>query len=69
MVYKFKPDTKTDDKNDAHARNVKEKQEFWVDSNGRQMIRRVQDERFSFDLEDGASIEPVASNYYPMTAG
>ena len=46
-----------------------EKQEFWTDSNGRQMIKRVQDTRFSYDLENGAEIEPVSSNYYPINSG
>ena len=45
------------------------KQEFWTDSNGRQMIRRVQDTRFSYDLGPGAEIEPVTSNYYPINSG
>ena len=46
-----------------------EKQEFWTDSNGRQMIKRVQDTRFSYDLGNGAEIEPVSSNYYPINSG
>ena len=45
------------------------KQEFWTDSNGRQMIRRVQDTRFSYDIGNGAEIEPVTSNYYPINTG
>ena len=48
---------------------TEEKQEFWTDSNGRQMIRRLQDTRFSYDLEDGEKIEPVTSNYYPINTG
>merc|ERR1719210_2682119 len=48
--------------------NKDEKQEFWTDSNGRQMIRRVQDTRFSYDLQDGAKWEPVSSNYYPINS-
>ena len=56
-----------------YLRNSKEKddtkQEFWTDSNGRQMIRRVQDTRFSYDLGSGAEIEPVTSNYYPINSG
>ena len=56
-----------------YLQNSKEKddtkQEFWTDSNGRQMIRRVQDTRFSYDLGPGAEIEPVASNYYPINSG
>ena len=44
------------------------KQEFWTDSNGRQMVYRVQDTRFSYNLQDGATQEPVTSNYYPINA-
>ena len=32
------------------------------------MIHRVQDTRFSYDLGNGASLEPITSNYYPMNA-
>lgn len=37
----------------GNAKSVpnEEKQEFFTDSNGRQMIRRLQDTRFSYDLE------------------
>ena len=45
------------------------KQEFWTDSNGRQMVRRVQDTRFSYDLNDGVGAEPISSNYYPINSG
>lgn len=38
---------------------------FWTDSNGRQMIRRVRNQRPSYTLTDGDQ-EPVASNYYPV---
>jgi hypothetical protein len=46
-----------------------EKQEFWTDANGRQMVRRVQDTRFSYDLGEGATNQPISSNYYPITSG
>ena len=42
--------------------------EFWTDANGRQMMRRIRDHRFSFELTDGDQ-EPVSSNYYPITTG
>eukprot|EP00095_Tigriopus_kingsejongensis_P005742 maker-scaffold28_size608977-snap-gene-1.16 protein:Tk05742 transcript:maker-scaffold28_size608977-snap-gene-1.16-mRNA-1 annotation:"hypothetical protein DAPPUDRAFT_207420" len=42
---------------------------FWTDANGRQMIQRERNARSSFDLENGSELEPVASNYYPVTAG
>ncbi|XP_059099516.1 lysosomal alpha-mannosidase-like [Tigriopus californicus] len=42
--------------------------EFWTDANGRQFMRRIKDERFSYELTDGDK-EPVSSNYYPVTTG
>merc|ERR1719189_230772 len=42
--------------------------EFWTDSNGRQMMKRIQDTRFSYDLNGGELSEPVASNYYPINS-
>ena len=43
---------------------------FWTDSNGRQMIQRLRDQRksFEFTLTD-VDEEPTASNYYPVTTG
>ncbi|XP_055636185.1 lysosomal alpha-mannosidase-like [Toxorhynchites rutilus septentrionalis] len=38
---------------------------FWTDSNGREMLRRVRNHRETWDLE---LAEPVAGNYYPITA-
>ena len=43
--------------------------EFWTDSNGRQMMKRIQDTRFSYNLNGGELSEPVASNYYPINSG
>ncbi len=40
---------------------------FYTDANGRQMMPRVRDQRFSYDLGDDDQI--VTSNYYPVTAG
>lgn len=40
---------------------------FHTDANGRQMVRRVLNQR-SFNFTDGEK-EPVASNYYPITTG
>lgn len=44
-----------------------EQTEFWTDANGRQMVRRLKDHRFSYDLVE--NIEPVSANYYPITSG
>ncbi|XP_058821189.1 lysosomal alpha-mannosidase-like isoform X1 [Topomyia yanbarensis] len=38
---------------------------FWTDSNGREMIKRIRNHRETWDLE---LAEPVAGNYYPVTA-
>ncbi|XP_053673637.1 lysosomal alpha-mannosidase-like [Anopheles nili] len=38
---------------------------FWTDSNGREMLRRVRNKRETWELE---LVEPVAGNYYPVTA-
>ncbi|XP_055592932.1 lysosomal alpha-mannosidase-like [Uranotaenia lowii] len=38
---------------------------FYTDSNGREMLKRVRDYRETWDLE---LLEPVAGNYYPITA-
>ena len=44
--------------------------EFWTDSNGRQMIQRKRDQRTSFDFtQEDVDKEPTASNYYPVTTG
>ena len=43
--------------------------EFRTDANGRQFMRRIRNQRFSYDLEDGATDEPISSNYYPVNAG
>ncbi len=40
---------------------------FWTDANGRQMMPRVRNERFSYDPQF-LTLEPVASNYYPVTS-
>ena len=61
VVMVYHPQTETSDAEEF-------KQEFWTDSNGRQMVYRVQDTRFSYDLHDGATQEPVTSNYYPINA-
>ena len=42
---------------------------FWTDANGRQLMKRERNKRFSFDLQDGHFIEPISSNYYPVTSG
>ena len=43
---------------------------FHTDSNGRQFVRRVRDERDSFTLtQEDLELEPVSANYYPVTTG
>ena len=42
------------------------KDTFYTDSNGREMIKRVRNERPTWDLD---VTEPVSGNYYPLTAG
>ena len=43
--------------------------EFRTDANGRQFMRRIRNQRCSYNLEDGAKDEPISSNYYPVSAG
>ena len=71
------PSSATDDSGNDSGReviikysdpNLDSASTFHTDSNGRQMLTRVRDERSSFVLTDGES-EPVASNYYPITTG
>ena len=38
---------------------------FYTDSNGREMLKRVRDKRPTWDLQVQ---EPIAGNYYPLTA-
>ena len=33
------------------------------------MMKRIQDTRFSYNLNGGELSEPVASNYYPINSG
>ena len=47
----------------------KEKKDFWTDSNGRQMMYRKQDTRFSFRIYGSKKQQPISSNYYPITSG
>ena len=47
-----------------------QKVEFFTDSNGRQMIHRIKNERFSFNFtEQDVERDPITSNYYPITTG
>lgn len=39
--------------------------EFFTDSNGREMLKRVRDQRSSYDFK---VTEPIAGNFYPVTA-
>ena len=42
--------------------------EFFTDSNGRQFMRRVRNERFSFEFtQEDWELEPATANYYPVT--
>lgn len=38
---------------------------FYTDSNGRQLLRRLRDARLTYNYTND---EPVAGNYYPVTA-
>ncbi|XP_056631268.1 lysosomal alpha-mannosidase-like [Diorhabda sublineata] len=46
--------------------NFDNKNIFYTDSNGRQMMKRIKDERF--DYKYNVTEEPIASNYYPVTS-
>ncbi len=48
-----------------YSSSIESGDEFWTDSNGREMQRRRRDWRKTWDL---SITEPVASNYYPLTA-
>uniref|UniRef100_A0A182U141 alpha-mannosidase n=1 Tax=Anopheles melas TaxID=34690 RepID=A0A182U141_9DIPT len=45
--------------------DIKSEGTFWTDSNGREMLRRVRNHRETWELD---LVEPVAGNYYPITA-
>ncbi|XP_014487574.1 PREDICTED: lysosomal alpha-mannosidase isoform X1 [Dinoponera quadriceps] len=47
-----------------YSSNLKTDGEFYTDSNGREMLKRVRNYRPTWDLE---LHEPVAGNYYPVT--
>lgn len=49
----------------AYSSDVDSGDEFWTDSNGREMIKRVRDFRPTWELNQ---TEAVAGNYYPLTA-
>ena len=40
--------------------------EFYTDSNGRQFVRRLRDQRPSYNPLNASIEEPVSSNYYPI---
>ena len=43
---------------------------FWTDSNGRQYLERILNDRFSYHINvTDYELEPVSSNYYPITTG
>ncbi|ERL87070.1 hypothetical protein D910_04471 [Dendroctonus ponderosae] len=46
--------------------NFNNERTFYTDSNGREMIQRVRNKRPTYSYD--SSIEPVASNYYPVTS-
>lgn len=39
---------------------------FYTDSNGRELIKRQRNKRY--DYEYNSTLEPIASNYYPVTS-
>ncbi len=43
--------------------------EFYTDANGRQMMKRMRNQRSYTVSEDELLLEPESSNYYPITAG
>lgn len=45
--------------------DIYSKGEFYTDSNGREMLRRIRNQRPTWNL---TLAEPVAGNYYPVTA-
>lgn len=45
--------------------NVSSGEDFYTDSNGREMLKRTRNYRPTWNLEVK---EPVAGNYYPLTA-
>ncbi|XP_056631266.1 lysosomal alpha-mannosidase-like [Diorhabda sublineata] len=55
IISKF---TITDDFDNKHT--------FYTDSNGREMIRRVKNKRPDYSYN--SSVEPISSNYYPVTS-
>jgi Glycosyl hydrolases family 38 C-terminal domain len=44
--------------------------EFWTDSNGREMVRRVRDGRSTWVMKDlkEHTANPIGRNYYPITS-
>ena len=42
---------------------------YYTDSNGRQFLERKRNFRPDFDVPDVDEVEPVTSNYYPVTSG
>jgi alpha-mannosidase len=46
--------------------NLTSNNEFYTDSNGRDFLKRVRDQRTDWDLEVK---EPIAGNYYPLNLG
>ena len=48
-----------------YASDLQSERELYTDANGREMQRRVRDERPTWQLN---VTEPVAGNFYPVTA-
>ena len=51
-----------------HVDGLKNAGLFYTDSNGRQYMERQRNHRPDFDVPDVESVEPVTSNYYPITS-
>lgn len=46
--------------------SVKSAGVFYTDSNGRELIKRQRDKRYDYEYDP--KLEPIASNYYPVTS-
>ena len=52
-----------------HINGLENQGLYYTDSNGRQFLERKRNFRPDFDVPDVDVVEPVTSNYYPVTSG